>query len=164
MQETKGRSLPLSGPRRFIIDLVHFARKVPSIPVARTMNVGALMGPRKAHPLRPSWAVLFMKAYARVAAANPPLRRALLTFPWMRLYEHPTTVCALALEREYRGEEAIFVGLFRAPNARRCKNLIRRSRPTRMTRWKRSDSSGRPFGSARHPPRSGDFFGGAPWP
>src|SRR5207237_1445277 len=98
MHEPKGRSLPLSGPRRFIIDLVHFARQVPSIPVTRTFDVGPLAAPRIAHPDRPSWAVLFMKAYGLVAAAHPPLRRALLTFPWLRLYEHPQTVCALALE------------------------------------------------------------------
>jgi hypothetical protein len=115
MHESKGRSLPISGPRRFIIDLVHFARQVPSVPVSRTIDLSPLSRSRVAHPQRPSWAVLFMKAYGLVAAANPPLRRALLNFPWMRLYEHPQTVCALALEREYRGEEGIFVGLFRAP-------------------------------------------------
>ena len=117
MHEPKGRTLPLSAPRRFVTDLVHFARKVPSVPVSRTIDVGPLIGLRKAHPSRPSWAVLFMKAYGLVAAANPPLRRALMTFPWTRLYEHPSTICALALEREYQGEEGIFVGLFRAPES-----------------------------------------------
>jgi hypothetical protein len=38
-----------------------------------------------------------------------------VTFPWTRLYEHPQTVCALAMERTYQGDESIFVGLFRAP-------------------------------------------------
>ena len=115
MHEPKGRSVRLSEPRRFIIDLVHHARQVPSIPVSRGFDLGPLLRPRVAHPARPSWAVLFMKAYGLVAAANPPLRRALLSFPWTRLYEHPQSICALALEREYEGEEGIFVGLFRAP-------------------------------------------------
>lgn len=128
MHEPKGRSLPLSAPRRFVMDLVHFARKVPSVPVSRTIDVGPLVGPRQSHPARPSWAVLFMKAYALVAAENPPLRRALLTFPWTRLYEHPSTVCALALEREYRGEEGIFVGLFRAPEGQSLAELDRSMR------------------------------------
>ena len=45
------------------------------------------------------------------------MRRALLNFPWPRLYEHPQSTCALALERVHSGEEGIFVGLFRAPEA-----------------------------------------------
>lgn len=117
MHEPKGASVPLTGPRRFVIDLVHFAHQVPSVPVSRWMNVAPLVGPRQDHPARPSWSVLFMKAYALVCAENPPLRRALLNFPWPRLYEHPQSTCALALERVYSGEEGIFVGLFRAPEA-----------------------------------------------
>jgi hypothetical protein len=120
MHEPKGRTLPLSGPRRFINDLVHFARKVPSVPVSRMMDLGPLIEPREAHPSRPSWSVLFMKAFGMVAAANPPLRRALLTFPRIRLYEHPGSICAMAIERQYQGEDGIFVGLFRAPE---CQSL-----------------------------------------
>src|SRR5437764_1422221 len=127
MHEPKGRSLPLNGPRRFIIDLVHFARRVPSVPVSRRVDLSPLSGPRVAHPRRPSWSVLFMKAYGLVAAAHPPLRRALLTFPWQRLYEHPQTICALALERQFEGdeglEEGIFVGLFRAPEEQTISQL-----------------------------------------
>ena len=115
MHELKGRNLPLTGPRRFVIDLVHFARQIPSTPVSRPMDVSALTVPRDTHPARPSWAVLFMKAYALVGADHPPLRRALLEFPWPRLYEHPWMNCALAIERSFKEEEGVFVGLFRAP-------------------------------------------------
>jgi len=127
MHEPKGRPVPLSAPRRFIIDLVHFARQVPSVPVSRVMDLSPLAAARVSHPSRPSWSVLFMKAYALVAAAHPPLRRALLTFPWLRLYEHPQTICALALERQFEGdeglEEGIFVGLFRAPEEQSISQL-----------------------------------------
>ena len=115
MHESKGSHLAISGPRQFVIDLIHFARQVPSTPVARTVNITALRGPRTGHAARPSWAVLFMKAYALVGADHPPLRRALLQFPWMRLYEHPWMNCALAIERTHDGEPGVFVGLFRAP-------------------------------------------------
>ena len=115
MHESKGSSLPISGPRQFIIDLIHFARQVPSTPVARTVNISALMGPRSSHPVKPSWAVIFMKAFALVGADHPPLRRALLQFPWPRLYEHPWMNCALAIERTYQGEPVVFVGIFRGP-------------------------------------------------
>ncbi len=115
MHEPKGRYLPLAGPRRFIGDLVHFAHRIPSAPVSRTIDLSALVEPRVEHPSRPSWAAVFMKAYALVGAAHPPLRRSLLEFPWPRLYEHPWMNCALAIERTYHGEEGVFVGLFRAP-------------------------------------------------
>jgi pyruvate/2-oxoglutarate dehydrogenase complex dihydrolipoamide acyltransferase (E2) component len=115
MHEPKGRYLPLAGPRRFIGDLVHFAHRIPSAPVSRTIDVGALTEPRKRHDARPSWASVFMKAYALVGAAHPPLRRSYLEFPWPRLYEHPWMNCALAIERSYRGEDGVFVGIFRAP-------------------------------------------------
>jgi hypothetical protein len=115
MHEPRGRYLPLAGPRRFIGDLVHFAHRIPSAPVSRTMDLGALAGPRKRHGARPSWACIYMKACALVGAANPPLRRSYLEFPWPRLYEHPWMNCALAIERSYRGEDGFFVGLFRAP-------------------------------------------------
>jgi len=115
MHEPKGRYLPLSGPRRFIGDLVHFARKVPSAPVSRSMDLSVLFEARAHHPYCPSWACLFMKAYALVGAQYTPLRRSYLEFPWPRLYEHPWMNCALAIEREYQGEDGVFVGIFRAP-------------------------------------------------
>jgi hypothetical protein len=123
MPEARGRSIPLTGPRRFILDLVHFASQVPSVPVSRVMDVRSLMAAREAHPTRPSWALLFMKAFARVAADHGPLRRALLTFPWTRLYEHPSSICALAIERSHAGEDGIFVGLFRSPDLQRIAEL-----------------------------------------
>ena len=123
MHEPKGHSLALSASRRFIIDLIHYAQQVPSVPVSRIMDVGMLVSPREAHPSRPSWSLIFMKAYALVAAKHPPLRRALLTFPWSRLYEHPQTTCAMAMERTHDGQEGIFVGLFRAPELQSLEQL-----------------------------------------
>ena len=115
MHEPKGRYIPLTGPRRFIGDLVYFARKVPSAPVSRVMDLSTLVDARARHPYRPSWACLFMKAYALVGAQNSALRRSYLEFPWPRLYEHPWMNCALAIERLHQGEEGVFVGIFRAP-------------------------------------------------
>ncbi len=126
MHEPRGHSVSLTAPRRFIIDLLHFAKRVPSVPVSREMDVRAVVSARASHPTRPSWALIFMKAYALVCEKNPPLRRALVTFPWARLYEHPISVCALALEREYQGEEGIFVGLFRGPEV---PSLVRLQEP-----------------------------------
>ncbi len=125
MREPKGVVFPLSVPRRLIADLLHFARRVPSIPLSRMMDVSELLGPRRSHPSRPSWSVLFMKAYARVATDHPPLRRALLEFPYSRIYEHPQTNCSLAIERNFNGEEGVFFGMFRAPECQTLGELQR---------------------------------------
>src|SRR5262245_66509176 len=114
MHEPKGRYLPLAGPRRFIGDLVHFARKVPSVPITCPFDVSPLVEARARLAARPSWSCIFMKAYALVGAEHAPLRRSLLEFPWPRLYEHPWMNCAMAIERIYQGEERVFVGIFRA--------------------------------------------------
>lgn len=64
-----------------------------------------------------------MKAYARIAADYPTLRRCYLKFPWARFYEHPQSTCALAMERTYKGEDGIFVALFRAPECQSLEQL-----------------------------------------
>ncbi len=125
MREPKGVVFPLSVPRRLIADLLHFARRVPSIPLSRMMDVSGLFAARRAHPDRPSWSVIFMKAYARVATDHPPLRRALLEWPYPRIYEHPQTNCSLAIERTFDGEEGVFFGMFRAPEGQTLGELQR---------------------------------------
>jgi|GEM_PF-92711 hypothetical protein len=117
MREPIGRTVPLSPTRRFVIDLVTQASQIPTIPVGRVFDVAALEPSRRAHPARPSWSVLFMKAFALVAVEHPALRRAYLKYPVARLYEHPQSIASLAIEREYQGEPGIFVGMFRAPES-----------------------------------------------
>ncbi len=118
MSQPTGRNLALSLPRRFICDLVHFAHKVPSVPVQRRMNVAALVAARERAEPRPSWCAVFTKAYARVAAATPELRRAYLAFPRAHLYEHPLSIASVALERRYGDEDAVFFAPIRTPDTR----------------------------------------------
>ncbi len=125
MREPKGVVFPLSVPRRLIADLLHFAGRVPSIPLSQMMDVSALVAARRAHPARPSWSVIFMKAYAKVAMEHSPLRRALLQWPLARIYEHPQTNCSLAIERTFEGEEGVFFGMFRAPEGQTISELQR---------------------------------------
>ncbi len=115
MGEKVGRSLPLSLPRRFVGDILHFAQKVPTVPVQRRMNIASLMAARQQVFPRPSWCALFTKAYAMVAAARPELRRAYLTIPWPHLYEHPTSIASIAIERDWQGEDAVFFVQIREP-------------------------------------------------
>jgi hypothetical protein len=109
MNQVRGFNIPLSLPRRFICDMLHFAHYVPSVPVQRRMQLADVVAARTAaaEP-RPSWCGIFTKAYAIVTDANPVLRRAYLSFPWPHLYQHPTNIATIAVERQYGDEEAVF--------------------------------------------------------
>jgi hypothetical protein len=115
MPHSSGRKLSLSLPRRLICDLVHFAQKVPTVPVQRRMNLAAVVTARQTAALRPSWCAIFTKAYARVAAGRPELRRAYLSFPWPHLYEYSLNVASVAIERHVGQEPAVFFAPLRSP-------------------------------------------------
>jgi len=108
MAQPVGRNLRLSLPRRFIGDLVHFARRVPSVPVERAIQLTPLVAARQRAKPRPSWCAIFTKVYAFVASAYPELRRAYLSFPQPHLYEHPISVASIAVERRFGDEDAVF--------------------------------------------------------
>jgi hypothetical protein len=150
MHQPRGFNIPLSLPRRLICDMLHFARRVPSVPVQRRMRLGDLVAARARAQPRPSWCGIFTKAYAIVTDANPALRRAYLSFPRPHLYEHPTNIATIAIERRFGEEEAVFFVHLAHPETRtlveideklrRCKELplaqvsaIRRA--IRTTRW-----------------------------
>jgi hypothetical protein len=115
MSQPRGRNLRLSLPRRFVCDLLHFASQVPTVPVQRRLNLGALVAARQAAAPRPSWAAIFTKAYAFVCAARPELRRSYLGFPTAHLYEHPTSVASIAVERAFGDEPAVLFGHLTSP-------------------------------------------------
>src|SRR5438067_1553569 len=101
MPQPAGFNLPLSPPRRFLGDMLHFAKQVPSVPVQRRLNVGRVAEARGRAAPRPSWCAIFTKAYGIVARDWPPLRRSYLSFPTPHLYQHPSTVATVAVERPY---------------------------------------------------------------
>jgi hypothetical protein len=109
------RTLSLSIPRRLVWDLLHFARKVPSVPVQRLMRLADLADARSHAARRISWCTLFVKAYAQVACQMPELRRAFLPFPYARLYEHPCSIASVAVERLFSGEPAVFFARLCSP-------------------------------------------------
>jgi hypothetical protein len=115
MPEPYGRRLGLSLPRRWVGDFLHFAQKVPTIPVQRRMNIAPLMAARQQAVPRPSWCSIFTKAYAMVAAKHPELRRTYLHFLRPCLYEHPVSVASIAVERQVGDERAVLFTQVRAP-------------------------------------------------
>ena len=72
--------------------------QVPLIPIQKDMNVAELAAARQVAQPRPSWCSIFTKAYAQVVAARPELRRACLTFPWVRMFEDPATSVDIAVD------------------------------------------------------------------
>jgi hypothetical protein len=115
MLAARGRSVSLSLPRRWICDLLHFAQKVPTVPVERRLDIRPLVETRASLVNRPSWAAVFCRAYGLVAREVPELRRAYLSFPRPHLYEFPYSIASVAVERDWNGEKAVFFGHLRSP-------------------------------------------------
>jgi hypothetical protein len=110
-----GQTLGLSLPRRLVIDLLHASRDVPLVPIERRMQLSPLVAARQACRPRPSWCSIFTKAWAFVAVREAVFRRAYLSFPWPRLYEHPGNVAAVAVECRWGDEDAVFFTHLREP-------------------------------------------------
>jgi hypothetical protein len=104
----RGRMIPLSVPRRMVIDLLYFARAIPTVPVQKRMALGPLMAARAACKERPRWTAMFTKGYALMAREFPEFRRAYVKLPWHHLYEYPQSNATIIVEREYRGEAGLF--------------------------------------------------------
>ena len=114
--ECHGRTRPLSVPRRFVADFIHFARKTPLVAITRRMDLAPLVAARKASAQPPNWTLTFARAFAVVAAGRPELRSAYMPFPWPHLYENAESVASIAIEREYAGEPMLLFALFLAPD------------------------------------------------
>lgn len=123
MHDERGQYSSISASRRIIMDLMHEARQVPSIPVQRWVQLGDLETIRQQASPRISWFILFMKAFALVAKENPQLRRSLIRYPWGRFYDHPFSICSLAIERHYKDEPCLFFAHFRSPETQTLKEL-----------------------------------------
>ena len=106
-QGRAGRFIRISLPRQYIVDLLHFSRKIPSIPVQRNMNIGKALGIRKRLAKAPSWVMIFSKAYAIVCEEFPVLRQSYLALPWAHFYQHPNSLASIAIEKVVDGEPAV---------------------------------------------------------
>jgi pyruvate/2-oxoglutarate dehydrogenase complex dihydrolipoamide acyltransferase (E2) component len=114
----KGRTLRISPYRRAVADLMHFSQQVPAVTAERRMDLSPLMAARAARPNRPSWTVLFSKAFGMLGRDHPCLRRAYLKCPWARFYEHPHNIAALNVERRLPDEDIVLFCLIRGPENR----------------------------------------------
>jgi hypothetical protein len=105
---SRGRTVPLSLPRRWVTDILHFGRRVPIITGERVLRLQAVAAARKQVPHPPSWASIILKAFGLVSERVPELRRSYVRFPWPRLHEMPYSVGTVVIDREYNGERGVF--------------------------------------------------------
>src|SRR5262245_2727724 len=112
----KGLRLALSPARKVVMELLHHARKVPSLPLSRRLDLRELVATRRRGG--PTWMAIFMKAYGLVARRHPELRRALIPWPWAHLYEHPWSEASLLIEREWQGETIVLAAKIRSPEGK----------------------------------------------
>ena len=115
------RSIPW--PRRFVGDLLHFARRVPAVTFERTFRLKALQQFRSSMPFRPGWTALFVKAFAKLAVEFRELRTSHVDYPWPRLVEHGQQVASVAVEKTIDGQPAVMFAKVRSPEGRTLWNI-----------------------------------------
>lgn len=125
MHQTKlsSRRFILPRSRRLTTDVLHFSRKVPLCPHDRVCDLSLLRDLRSQMPVRISWSLLFIKAFALVAQQRPVLRQLYFSYPWATVYEHPFSVAMLAVHRDFRDEPWLFWGRFVQPETKSLSEL-----------------------------------------
>lgn len=119
----RGVNIPLSPARKFVMEVLHHAKKVPSLVVEKSMWIRPLVQVRSDITNPPSWMAIFLKAYALTAMRRPELRRALVPWPWPRLYEHSQSCAVIPIEREWQGETVVLCGRIRCPELRSVQQI-----------------------------------------
>lgn len=110
------RRLAIPRSRRLVIDLLRLSQQIPTTPHDRVMDLSVVATARERAAQRISWSILFIKAFAIVAAKYPPLRQTYMRWPWPHLYEHPTSVATIVTHREVEGEPWLFWPRFMLPH------------------------------------------------
>lgn len=112
---SRGRWIRLTPARKMVVEILHHARKVPSLTDARHCNILPVLQARQGLPDAPSWTAIFMRAYALTGQKFPELRRAFLPWPIKHLYEHFQSDAVIPVEREWKGEQCVFTAKLRGP-------------------------------------------------
>ncbi len=109
------RRLAIPRSRRLVIDLLRLNEQVPTTAHDRMTDMSVLVAAREHAAQRISWPILFIKAFAIVAAKYPPLRQTFMCWPWPHLYQHPSSVATIVTHRDFNGEPWIFWSQFYQP-------------------------------------------------
>jgi hypothetical protein len=115
--------MTISPPRRVTIDMLSLTRDVPTIPVQRTIQLGGVVAARQALSDRPSWASIFIRAFALTAKRHPELRRVYVPGRSAHLWESDESVAMVAIERVYETEPVVFIARIKSPESRTLAQL-----------------------------------------
>ena len=107
MSKPYGHSISLSPARRIMCDILHEGMKIPLVTIQKDMNLADVVAARQCAQPRPSWCSIFTKAYGKVVASRPDLRRAYLTFPWGRMFEYRVASADVAVEARVGDEDVL---------------------------------------------------------
>ncbi len=113
-----GSRFRIPASRRLSWDLLAFRHTIPLCAHDRRMNLTGIAEARKASARRISWPALFIKAYSLVAREYPELRQTWYRWPWAHLYQHPSSVATLTVQRHVNEEPWLFWGQIRNPESR----------------------------------------------
>lgn len=109
------KRLAIPRSRRLVIDLLRLSQQVPTTPHDRITDLSIVAAAREGAAQRISWSIVFIKAFAIVAAKYPPLRQIYMRWPWPHLYQHPHSDAIVVTHREVDGEPWIFWSKFFRP-------------------------------------------------
>lgn len=121
--------VPIPRSRTIVLDVVRWARRVPSFPVEQVWEAQTLSALRtefnsqspasnhadprfSAH--RISWAALFLRAYGLACRDFPPLRQTFHRFPWGRVFQSDHVGIAICVNRNIEGQDRLYFGRLEA--------------------------------------------------
>jgi pyruvate/2-oxoglutarate dehydrogenase complex dihydrolipoamide acyltransferase (E2) component len=107
--------IKLSSCRRALAAMLRYAQRIPTVPVAYRMNLADVAKARQSAPASPSWSSIFVRAYGLTCARFPQLRRSWISWPRPYLHQHEHSVAAVAIEREWQGEQVVLPCLIGSP-------------------------------------------------
>ena len=109
------RRMAIPRSRRLVIDLLRLSQQVPTTAHDRIIDLSVVAAARERAAQRISWSIVFIKAFAIVAAKYPPLRQIYMRWPWPHLYQHPNSVAIVVTHREFEEQPWIFWSKFYQP-------------------------------------------------
>jgi len=119
------RYIRLSLPRLWMRDLTYFATRPPIGGGTTLLNVEAVAAARRSQKPLISWSAIMVKAIALVAERHPELKRCYMPLPCGHFYQHPHCVATVVVERQWRGENAVFFHQISAPEHRSLREIDR---------------------------------------